>query len=618
VWLRASPKPWRQASTTVGTGMSMLTRLSLFAWLVSLEALDTAPKRQSALHRGRALADLAVYDTLVASDGTGHNEVSRLLAELESDHWIAWDWTHHLGDPKPEQPPAPTFDYQALQRVKNVRITPEGYAAFAARQTLSGDTQAVGAISAGTPGTRAHRYDLFVCHASEDKEAVARPLARALQSRGFSVWFDEEQMEVGASLRTTIEAGLASSRYGIVVLSRAFFKKQWTQNELNGFFAREIADGDDVILPLWHEIDASFLVTKAPMIADRFALDTSAGIEDVAERLMRRLRRKQGQEQLRARVLPPPSAPVSLTSEATLSTATLTQDMTALEAREHVVTMLRANDDVGLRELLRFERRAFEDSVIATLQQAGDELGSSAEPEDLKPVESALWAQIDRRLGSLLPLMEHRPSALDEELAALRMFAGTATPTRSPYTAWLDGPRWPVWLVTLILGSAAVAFDRFDVVMAMWSQPAPYDNGRPLPVARLGGAADLGTALLRARPAQASRAVEIWYPAFAVGDSELLTSHYREIMRGGDTPDTVLGFLSRAGDFLWLCGALAGRDKIEVIRFWSASQVHPTLRARLKQDPRLIERLATELGVAPDDLLGTLDEWMLTVHSRDI
>lgn len=49
-------------------------------------------------------------------------------------------------------------------------------------------------------------------------------------------------------------------------------------------------------------------------------------------------------------------------------------------------------------------------------------------------------------------------------------------------------------------------------------------------------------------------------------------------MRGGDTPDAVLGFLSRAGDFLWLSGALPGRDGVEMIRFWSASQDNPPSR----------------------------------------
>jgi hypothetical protein len=596
----------------------MATRLSIFAWLVSLEALDTPPERQSALYAGQDLAGLAARDGLADGDAPDDHEVSRTLAELESDGWIAWDWMPHGGDLRPEQPPASMFDYQALQRVKNVRITPEGYAAFAARQRLESIPEAPGSAPAETAGVIGHRYDLFVCHASEDKEAVARPLARALQSRGFSVWFDEEQIEVGVSLRMTIEAGLATSRYGVVVLSQAFFDKDWPQNELNGLFAREIADGGDVILPLWHEIDGDFLAAKAPMMADRFALDTSSGIEEVAERLARRLSREQGREQLRARVPLPPTPPVASPSVA-MQSATPSNDMTALEARNRVVTMLRAGDEIGLHELLRFERRAFEASVLQTLQRAGDELGSSAEPEHLKPIESALWSQVDRRLGSLLPLIEHQPAALDEEFASLLAFAARPTPTRSPYSAWVDGPRWPVWLVTLILGSVAVAFNRFEVVVAMWNERASFDSGRPLPVVRLRGAAELGAALLRARPAHVvSPAVELWYPAFAVSDSELLGSHYCEVMQGGDASDGALGFLSRAGDFLWLCGALAGRDDIEVIRFWSASQVHPTLRARLEHDQRLVERLAAALGVGATDLLALLDEWILTVPGRGL
>ena len=34
-------------------------------------------------------------------------------------------------------------------------------------------------------------YDVFIAHASEDKEAVARPLANALRNAGLVVWYDE-------------------------------------------------------------------------------------------------------------------------------------------------------------------------------------------------------------------------------------------------------------------------------------------------------------------------------------------------------------------------------------------------------------------------------------------
>jgi hypothetical protein len=40
-------------------------------------------------------------------------------------------------------------------------------------------------------------YDVFICHASEDKETVARPLAAALQARGWTVWLDELKLQIG-------------------------------------------------------------------------------------------------------------------------------------------------------------------------------------------------------------------------------------------------------------------------------------------------------------------------------------------------------------------------------------------------------------------------------------
>ncbi len=585
----------------------MLNRLSLFAWLVSLEALDAEPARHDALRRGFELAQLAVTERLLDASEHAHGDVARLLAELESDGWIAWDWIPYGSDPRPEQPPATTFDDPALRRVRNIRVRPEGYAAFAARQGLGGADPSVGGdTTASRPG--GPRYDLFISHASEDKPTVARPLADVLDALGFAVWYDEEQIEIGSSLRASVEAGLAASRYGIVVLSRAFFDKPWPQKELDGLFAREMAVGEEVILPLWHEIDVEFLASKAPMMLNRFALNTALGIPELADRLSRRLRRQRGRDNLRARLgapPPPPSATGSDSSETRVGEG----ETNGVATRRQMIEMLRAHDDVGMRELSRHEQRAFEERVVDVLQDAGDRFGSSADPEALRPVEQALWGSVDRRLGSLLPLIEYRPEVLGSELRELTAFAGRPTPTRAPYAAWVDGPRWPVWLITLILGTTAITFDRPEVAVALWARTASYDDDRPLPVARLGGGAELGGALLRARPATASAAIELWYPAFSVFDSDLLREHYPEIMCGGNTPDAVLGFLSRAGDFLWLCGALAGRDGIEVIRFWQASQVHPTLPQRLQIDRELRERYAAALGVETEGLSDTLAAW---------
>jgi len=79
---------------------------------------------------------------------------------------------------------------------------------------------------------------VFICHASEDKEEVARPLAQELRSRDFRVWIDEAEILIGDSLRRKIDEGLASSRFGIVILSPSFFAKEWPQLELDGLAQR--------------------------------------------------------------------------------------------------------------------------------------------------------------------------------------------------------------------------------------------------------------------------------------------------------------------------------------------------------------------------------------------
>ena len=55
-------------------------------------------------------------------------------------------------------------------------------------------------------------YDVFISHASEDKDDVVRPLAAELAAAGLSVWYDEYELRVGDSLRRKIDKGIAHSR----------------------------------------------------------------------------------------------------------------------------------------------------------------------------------------------------------------------------------------------------------------------------------------------------------------------------------------------------------------------------------------------------------------------
>ncbi len=96
-------------------------------------------------------------------------------------------------------------------------------------------------------------YDAFISHAFEDK-ALARPLAHGLSEKGFRIWYDEFELKVGDSLVELINRGLVNSRYGIVVLSHAFFAKRWPRRELVGFTTLQLQEGTRAILPVWYNI----------------------------------------------------------------------------------------------------------------------------------------------------------------------------------------------------------------------------------------------------------------------------------------------------------------------------------------------------------------------------
>ena len=127
---------------------------------------------------------------------------------------------------------------------------------------------------------------LFISHASEDKATFVRPLAEALRNRRLEVWYDEFVLNPGDSLRQSIEEGLASCDYGVVIVSEAFFAKQWPQQELNGLFGRDLASSRRFLIPVWLSIDAQRVRERAPMLADRVALPSSLGVSEIARRIM--------------------------------------------------------------------------------------------------------------------------------------------------------------------------------------------------------------------------------------------------------------------------------------------------------------------------------------------
>ena len=136
-------------------------------------------------------------------------------------------------------------------------------------------------------------YDVFISHASEDKDDVVRPLARALTELGITTWYDETELHIGDSLRRRIDAGLSRCRFGVVVLSPSFFAKGWPNYELDGLVTREVASGDQIILPIWHNVAQADVMRYSPTLAGKLARRTDdVSLEAIAHEIADVTRRR--------------------------------------------------------------------------------------------------------------------------------------------------------------------------------------------------------------------------------------------------------------------------------------------------------------------------------------
>ncbi len=129
-------------------------------------------------------------------------------------------------------------------------------------------------------------WDVFICHATADKESFVRGLAEALRKVGVKVWYDDFTLTVGDSLREKIDEGLARSRYGIVVLTPNFFERRWAQIELNGLAQRQV-EGRKVILPVLHGFTIEQVREKSLTLADLVAVSSDDGLPHVVGALLR-------------------------------------------------------------------------------------------------------------------------------------------------------------------------------------------------------------------------------------------------------------------------------------------------------------------------------------------
>ena len=140
------------------------------------------------------------------------------------------------------------------------------------------------------PDLAVFEYDVFISHATEDKDAFVRPLAEILRNAGLNVWYDEFTLSIGDSLSESVNRGLLSSRYGLVVISHAFMRKDWTSLELRSLTSRQVAERR-VILPIWLGVTIDEVRSFNLMLSDLLAIGTDgSNAKDLASQILKVVR----------------------------------------------------------------------------------------------------------------------------------------------------------------------------------------------------------------------------------------------------------------------------------------------------------------------------------------
>lgn len=129
-------------------------------------------------------------------------------------------------------------------------------------------------------------FDVFLSHATEDKESFCDEFANILQEKyGLKVWYDSISMTWGDSIRAEIDKGLKKSKFGVVILSRNYINKYWTNYELEALFQIE-SYGGKIILPIWHDITKKEIQDFSPTLAGKLAMNTGIMTpNEIAEKL---------------------------------------------------------------------------------------------------------------------------------------------------------------------------------------------------------------------------------------------------------------------------------------------------------------------------------------------
>lgn len=139
-------------------------------------------------------------------------------------------------------------------------------------------------------------FDVFICHASEDKSDIAHPLNEALKGENLQVFIDDEQIFLGDSLIDEINSALRRSRFVVAIISAKSIKKGWPMQELKSVLSQQISTGSKRLIPVIKKEDLAVVMEELPLLHDTlyFKFDNNAktAAEQIRQAIEKQIQRE--------------------------------------------------------------------------------------------------------------------------------------------------------------------------------------------------------------------------------------------------------------------------------------------------------------------------------------
>ena len=112
------------------------------------------------------------------------------------------------------------------------------------------------------------KYDVFISHATKDKSSYVNNLVEAIKLEGLTVFYDSDCILWGDSISEKVEEGIANCTLAVLVISKNYFGRSWTEYELRSLLNRQNKENDKIIMPILHGITKKQLISHYPELGD--------------------------------------------------------------------------------------------------------------------------------------------------------------------------------------------------------------------------------------------------------------------------------------------------------------------------------------------------------------